>query len=53
MVMRPADKDNGIVILNGDDYTQDQKKELDDSTNYKKLDSDNTESINKGQQAVR
>ena len=35
-VIRPADKDSGIVILNGDDYIQDLEKELDDSTIYKK-----------------
>ena len=43
IVIRPADKGSGIVILDKDDYVNKLQKEMDDCDAYKKTERDTTE----------
>ena len=42
IVIKPADKGSGIVILNRDDYIKEGERQLDDTTFYKSMDYDLT-----------
>ena len=43
IVIKPADKGSGIVILNRDDYIKEGERQLDDTTFYKSTDTDLTQ----------
>ena len=43
IVIKPADKGSGIVILNKDDYIKEGERQLADTTFYKSIDSDLTQ----------
>ena len=45
IVIRPADKGSGIVILNTEDYSATIEKELKDSTTYLETDNDRTKDV--------